>query len=68
MNLQAARAEYDAKDETQTRNEIARVDKQNMKRNQDIDMGAARLILRAPNGNRYCLVVSNAGVLSTVLL
>lgn len=41
-------------------------DRMNYKRNQDIDVGTNSIILTAPNGMRYRLVVSNAGALSTV--
>lgn len=41
-------------------------DRMNYKRNQDIDVGMNSIILTAPNGMRYKLVVSNAGALSTV--
>lgn len=41
-------------------------DRMNYKRNQDIDVGMNSIILTAPNGTRYKLVVSNAGLLGTV--
>ena len=47
---------------------IESADKMNFKRNQDVDIGANALILTAPNGTRYKVVVSNAGALSTVLV
>lgn len=37
-------------------------------RDVDCEVGRGRLILTAPNGSRWALLVSNAGVLSTVAL
>ena len=44
---------------------IEAADRMNYKRNQDIDPGVNSIILTAPNGTKYKLVVSNAGALST---
>lgn len=43
---------------------LEREDARNYKRNQDVEIGMNSLILTAPNGTRYKLVVSNLGVLS----
>lgn len=45
---------------------LAQADNENHKRGRDIEVGQGRVILTSPNGTRYALVVSNAGVLSTV--
>lgn len=45
---------------------IEQADRMNYKRGQDIEVGTNSVILTAPNGMRYRLVVSNAGALSTV--
>jgi hypothetical protein len=45
---------------------IEAADRMNYKRDQDIDLGMTSIILTAPNGTRYRLVVSNAGLLGTV--
>jgi hypothetical protein len=45
---------------------IEAADRANYKRGQDIDVGENSIILTAPNGTRYKLVVSNAGLLGTV--
>lgn len=47
---------------------LERMDGQNYKRNQDLEIGDNRIILTAPNGTRYAVVVDNAGVLSTVVM
>lgn len=45
---------------------IEAADRMNYKRDQDIDPGMNSIILTAPNGTRYRLVVSNAGLIGTV--
>jgi hypothetical protein len=45
---------------------IEAADRMNYKRDQDIDLGTNSIILTAPNGTRYRLVVSNAGLIGTV--
>lgn len=46
--------------------QIERMDAMNRKLNQDIEVGVNSIFLTAPNGMRFKLVVSNAGVLSAV--
>lgn len=46
--------------------QIERMDAMNHKRNQDIELGDTALIITSPNGTRYKLIVSDAGVLSTM--
>lgn len=62
--LPTAPAQYSAEDQRRLRGEIDRQDKQNLKRGRDIELASERLIIRSPNGTRYALTVSNAGVLS----
>lgn len=45
---------------------IEAADRMNFKRDQDIDTGANSIILTAPNGAKFRLVVSNAGLVGTV--
>lgn len=49
--------------------EIARqvemADAMNYKRDRDLEIGDNRIILTSPNGSRYALTVTNAGVLGT---
>ncbi len=47
---------------------LERMDGNNLKKNQDLEIGQNRIILMSPNGTRYALVVDNAGVLSTVVV
>jgi len=44
---------------------IEQADAQNHKRERDIEVGDASVILTSANGTRYKLVISDAGVLST---
>lgn len=47
---------------------LERMDGNNFKKNQDLEIGQNRVILMSPNGTRYALVVSNTGALSTVVV
>lgn len=47
---------------------IEAADRMNYKRDQNIDPGVNSIILTAPNGSKFRLVVSNAGLLGTVAL
>lgn len=49
---------------SQTFTILEREDARNRKRNEDIELGNNSLILTSPNGTRYKLTVSNAGVLA----
>ena len=59
---------YDRRDQAETRVLMERADYLNHKRNQDVEIGAARLILTSANGTRFSVVVSNAGVLSATAI
>ena len=52
-------------DQSRLRDALESADAQNLKRGYDVEMNAGRVILTSPNGTRYALAVSNAGVLST---
>lgn len=43
---------------------IEQADAQNHKKEQDIEVGSANLILTSPNGSRYKVTVDNSGNLS----
>lgn len=66
MKLPRPTPRYDERDQTDLRAKLEQTDDENVKRNRDIEMGAARIILRSPDGTRYALTVSNAGALSAV--
>jgi hypothetical protein len=64
MNLPTPSIQYSEKDQAQTRNILELEDRNNHKRNRDVEIGTSRLILTSPNGTRYKIEVSNAGALS----
>ena len=66
MKLPRPTLRYDERDQTDLRAKLEQTDDENVKRNRDIEIGAARIILRSPDGTRYALTVSNAGALSAV--
>jgi len=47
---------------------IEQADQLNHKKNQDIEVGDGRLILKSPNGTRYKIEVDNSGNLSASAL
>lgn len=59
---------YDGRDQTEVRLLIERADDANHKRNEDIEVGAARLILKSPNGTRYSITVNNSGAISAAAI
>lgn len=68
MNLAKSPPAYSTDDQDRLRATLSDEDKRNLKRGQDIAMGANRLILTSPNGTQYVVVVSNAGALSATAL
>lgn len=61
MILPNATDKYDAKQINQMNLLIEQADQLNHKRNQDVEVGDARLILKSPNGTRYSITVDNSG-------
>lgn len=45
--------------------QIEMADEKNYKRDRDLEIGQNRIILTSPNGSRYALTVTDAGVLGT---
>lgn len=68
MILPNASVRYDSTLIDRITNLIEQADNLNHKKNQDVEIGAARLILRAPNGTRYIVTVDNAGTLGATAL
>jgi len=64
MRLQNAPAQYSASYQSSMNLDLEQSDGLNHKKNQDVEVGAARLILRSPNGTRYSVTVDNSGNLS----
>lgn len=68
MKLQAAPQTYQRADQQEVRRQIEAADLQAHKRGRDIEVAPARLVLTAPNGSRWSVTVSNAGVLAAVAI
>lgn len=68
MKLAQAPAEYSMADQINMRAALVAADRKNLKSNVDVEFVDNRLILRSPNGTRYYLTVSNAGVLGATAL
>ena len=68
MKLPASRPTYTQVDDQTARSVVERADAENHKRNRDIEVSPGRLIIKSPNGTRYTIEVSNAGVISATAL
>jgi hypothetical protein len=68
MILPTAPEVYDPIDTNKMNLLIEQADGLNHKKNQDIEVGAARLILKSPNGTRYSITVDNSGNLGATAL
>lgn len=68
MKLDRAPAMYLRDEQQMMRQQIEMADAQSHKRNRDLEVGNARLILIAPNGTRWSVTVGNTGTLSAVAL
>ena len=64
MRLQNPQARYSGSYQSSLNLDIEQADQLNHKKNQDVEVGAARLILRSPNGTRFSVTVDNSGNLS----
>ena len=68
MILPNATDKYDPKEINQMNLLIEQADQLNHKRNQDVEVGDARLILKSPNGTRYSITVDNSGNLGATAI
>ena len=59
---------YDASDQARTREQIDRDLNERLKRGQDIDLRAQRVIAQSPDGQFWVLGISNAGVTTWTVL
>jgi hypothetical protein len=66
MKLPTPTSGYSRADQQEVRRTLELADRDNHKRNRDVEIGAGRLILTSPNGTRYSITVDNAGVISAV--
>lgn len=68
MNLPAPTPDYSPANEAAVRRALEQEDRRNRKTGADVEIGRERLVLRSPNGSRWAVTVSNAGVLGAVAL
>lgn len=68
MNLPAPTSDYSAANEAAVRRALEQEDRRNRKIGADVEMGRERLVLKSPDGSRWAIAVSNAGVLSATAL
>lgn len=68
MKLPLPQGQYSRAVEVERNRLLERADMFNHKREQDVEIGAARLILTSPNGTRYSVTVDNAGTLSATAI
>jgi len=61
MILPAVTKEYNSQNISQMNLAIEQADALNHKKNQDLEVGAARLVMKSPNGTRYSITVDNSG-------
>jgi hypothetical protein len=62
MRLPSPTMTYTVTNESQRNLVIEQADNLNHKKNRDVEIGDGRLILKSPNGTRYQITVSDAGV------
>ena len=68
MKLANPPAGYSPTAEQERNRAISQADKENHKRNRDLEVGVARLILTSPNGTRWNVAVSDAGTITATAL
>ena len=68
LSLPKPAAAYDARDQAQLRRALEQEDRNNRKLHGDVEIGSERLVLRAPNGSRWSITVSNTGAIGAVAL
>ena len=59
---------YDVRDQAESRSVTERAIGKAHKRGEDVEVGDSRLIMKSPDGNRWSITVSNAGVLGATAL
>lgn len=64
MRLPDQPEQYDQFVERQRTLEIEQADYLNRKKNQDIEVGDERIILKSPNGTRFKIAVNDLGVIT----
>lgn len=68
MKLQQAPERWTPEFQNKLNSVLENEDRKNLKNGSNIELVQNKLILRSPNGSRFALSVSNAGVLSATAL
>jgi hypothetical protein len=68
MKLPLVPTGYSTADQREVRRWMELENNRNHKRGSDVEIGVGRLILTSPNGTRYSVTVSDAGVISAVAI
>jgi hypothetical protein len=68
MNLPAPTPGYSVANEAAVRRALEQEDRRNRKIGANVELGREQLVLKSPNGNRWAITVSNAGVVSATAL
>lgn len=68
MKLPRPAPTYETRDQAEMRFSIERALAGTHKRGEDVEIGDSRLIMKSPDGNRWSITVSNAGVLGATAL
>ncbi len=68
MKLSRPLPTYDPNQRASDNFSLEQADRANHKRDQDIEVGTANIILTSPNGTRYSISIDNSGTLSTAAI
>jgi len=68
MTLPTVPGQYDQDTEVERNRIVIAADERNFKRGRDVSLDSERFILPSPNGRRWNITVSDAGVLTTTVL
>jgi hypothetical protein len=68
MKLSLPLPTYNSQQRASDNFQLEQADRANHKKDQDIEVGTANIILKSPNGTRYELSIDNSGNLSTAAI
>lgn len=68
MKLSRPLPTYDPNQRASDNFSLEQADRANHKRDQDIEVGTANIILTSPNGTRYSISIDNSGTLTTAAI
>lgn len=68
MKLPRPAPAYDIRDQAEHRSATERAIDATHKRGEDVEVSPGRLIIKSPDGNRWSVTVSNAGVVAAAAI